>query len=59
MGFLGCILGTMLGGRGAEEERRTGLQTSYDEIYVRANTGFSNIEEEIQQAAPEQDPQKS
>ncbi|MGI8867011.1 MAG: solute symporter family protein, partial [Rubrobacteraceae bacterium] len=59
MGFLGCILGTMLGGRGAEEERRTGIQTSYDEIYVRANTGFSNIEEEIREVAPEQDPQKS
>ncbi|MEJ7819875.1 MAG: cation acetate symporter [Rubrobacteraceae bacterium] len=53
LGFLGCYLGTVLGGRGAEREREQGLQVSYDEIRVRANTGFSNVEEEIQQAAPE------
>ena len=47
LGFLGCYLGTIFGGRGAEREREQGLQTSYDEIRVRANTGFSNIEEEI------------
>ena len=55
LGFLGCYLGTVLGGRGAEREREQGLQTSYDEIRVRANTGFSNIEEEIQQAASEKE----
>jgi cation/acetate symporter len=47
LGFLGCYLGTIFGGRGAEREREQGLQTSYDEIRVRANTGFSDIEEEI------------
>ena len=53
LGFLACYLGTILGGRGAEREREQGLQTSYDEIRVRANTGFSNIEQEIKEAAPE------
>lgn len=53
LGFLGCYLGTILGGRGAEREREQGLQVSYDEIRVRANTGISNIEEEIKEAAPE------
>ena len=53
LGFLGCYLGTILGGRGAEREREQGLQVSYDEIRVRANTGFSNIEDEIKEAAPE------
>ena len=53
LGFLGCYLGTIFGGRGAEREREQGLQVSYDEIRVRANTGFSNIEEEIKEAAPE------
>ncbi|HEX2729084.1 MAG TPA: cation acetate symporter, partial [Rubrobacteraceae bacterium] len=53
LGFLGCYLGTVLGGRGAEREREQGLQVSYDEIRVRANTGFSNIEEEIHHATPE------
>jgi cation/acetate symporter len=53
LGFLGCYLGTIFGGRGAEREREQGLQVTYDEIRVRANTGFSNIEEEIKEAAPE------
>ena len=53
LGFLGCYLGTIFGGRGAEREREQGLQVSYDEIRVRANTGFSNIEEEIKETAPE------
>jgi cation/acetate symporter len=53
LGFLGCYLGTIFGGRGAEREREQGLQVSYDEIRVRANTGFSNIEEEVKEAAPE------
>ena len=53
LGFLGCYLGTIFGGAGAERERQQGLQVSYDEIRVRANTGFSNIEEEIKEAAPE------
>ena len=56
LGFLGCYLGTIFGGRGAEREREQGLQTSYDEIRVRANTGFSNIEEEIHDAAPAEEP---
>lgn len=53
LGFLGCYLGTIFGGRGAEREREQGLQVSYDEIRVRANTGISNIEEEIKEAATE------
>ena len=53
LGFLGCYLGTILGGRGAEREREQGLQVSYDEHLVRVNTGISNIEEEIREAAPE------
>jgi len=56
LGFLGCYLGTIFGGRGAEREREQGLQTSYDEIRVRANTGFSDIEEEIHEAAPAEEP---
>lgn len=55
LGFLACYLGTVLGGRGAEREREQGLQVSYDEIRVRANTGFSNIEEEIHKATPERE----
>ena len=53
LGFLGCYLGTIFGGRGAEREREQGLQVSYDEIRVRANTGFTNIENEVKEAAPE------
>jgi cation/acetate symporter len=56
LGFLGCYLGTILGGRGAEREREQGLQISYDEIRVRANTGITNIEREIQEAAPAEEP---
>jgi cation/acetate symporter len=56
LGFLGCYLGTILGGRGAEREREQGLQTSYDEIRVRANTGITNIESEIQEATPAEEP---
>ncbi len=52
LGFLGCYLGTKLGGKSAEREMSEGRQTSYDEIYVRANTGISNIEQEIREAAP-------
>jgi cation/acetate symporter len=59
LGFLGCYLGTIFGGRGAEREREQGLQVSYDEIRVRANTGFSNIEEEIHEAAPEKEQRTS
>ncbi|MGI8909221.1 MAG: solute symporter family protein [Rubrobacteraceae bacterium] len=53
LGFLACYLGTKLGGKSAEREMSEGRQTSYDEIYVRANTGISNIEQEIREAAPE------
>jgi cation/acetate symporter len=56
LGFLGCYLGTLLGGRGAEREREQGIQRSYDEIRVRALTGISDIEQEIKQATPEQEP---
>jgi cation/acetate symporter len=56
LGFLGCFLGTLLGGRGAEREREQGLQRSYDEVYVRANTGITDIEREIREATPEQEP---
>jgi cation/acetate symporter len=56
LGFLGCFLGTLLGGRGAEREREQGLQRSYDEIYVRANTGITDIERHIREATPEQEP---
>jgi len=56
LGFLGCYLGTIFGGRGAEREREQGLQVSYDEIRVRANTGITNIEQEIQAAAPAEEP---
>ncbi len=52
-GFLGCYLGTILGGRGAEEERRAGVQVPYEEIYVRANTGFTNLEEELKESSGE------
>jgi cation/acetate symporter len=55
LGFLGCYLGTLLGGRGAEREREQGLQTDYDEIYVRSLTGIQNVEEEIREEAPTQE----
>jgi cation/acetate symporter len=56
LGVLGCYLGTLLGGRGAEREREQGLQTDYDEIYVRSITGISNIEQEIQESTPAEEP---
>jgi cation/acetate symporter len=56
LGFLGCYLGTLFGGRGAEREREQGIQRSYDEIRVRALTGISDIEREIKEATPEQEP---
>ena len=56
LGFLGCYLGTLLGGGGAEREREQGLQTDYDEIYVRSITGISNIEQEIQETTPAEEP---
>jgi cation/acetate symporter len=56
LGLLGCYLGTLLGGRGAEREREQGIQTSYDEIRVRANTGITDIEREIREATPQQEP---
>jgi cation/acetate symporter len=56
LGFLGCYLGTLLGARGAEREREQGLQKSYDEIYVRSLTGITDIEREIREAAPAQEP---
>jgi cation/acetate symporter len=56
LGFLGCYLGTLLGGRGAEREREQGIQRSYDEIRVRSLTGITDIEREIQQATPAEEP---
>jgi cation/acetate symporter len=56
LGVLGCILGTLLGGRGAEREREQGLQTDYDEIYVRSLTGISNIEQELEESTPTEEP---
>ncbi|MCA1716955.1 MAG: cation acetate symporter [Actinobacteria bacterium] len=56
LGFLGCYLGTLLGGRGAEREREQGIQRSYDEIRVRSLTGITDIEQEIREATPEQEP---
>ncbi len=50
LGFLGCYLGTVLSGTRAREERERGEQISYDEIYVRSNTGI--IEEEIEEEKP-------
>ena len=50
LGFLGCYLGTVLGGRGAEREREQGLQIDYDEIYVSSLTGIQNVEEELEEA---------
>ncbi|MCA1718046.1 MAG: cation acetate symporter [Actinobacteria bacterium] len=48
IGFLACYLGTVLSSSRAREEREQGTQISYDEIYVRSNTGISDIEEEIE-----------
>ncbi len=56
LAFLACYLGTLLGGRGAEREREQGLQTDYDEIYVRSLTGITDVEEELEEAAPAQEP---
>ena len=49
LGFLGCLVGTLLGGKNADREMEEGTQIDYDEIYVRANTGISNIEEELEE----------
>jgi cation/acetate symporter len=54
LGLLACVVGTLLGNRrrAAEEEQLQGLQTDYDEIYVRSLTGISpNIDQELQEAA--------
>ncbi len=58
LGFLGCFIGTLLGGRkhSTEQEEREGLQTDYDEIFVRANTGITNIERELRETSPAQEP---
>ena len=53
LGFAGCVLGTLLGGKNSEREMEEGIQIDYDEIYVRANTGISNIEEELEEAKQE------
>jgi len=52
LGLAACVIGTLLTGRGAEREQEQGIQTDYDEIYVRSLTGLSpNIDEELQEAA--------
>ena len=58
LGFLACYVGTLVGGRRhtAEREQAEGLQTDYDEIYVRSLTGITNIEQEIRDAALEREP---
>lgn len=50
LGFLGCYIGTKLGGKSTEREIQEGRQSYYDEIYVRAQTGISDIEEELEEA---------
>jgi cation/acetate symporter len=55
LGVLACFIGTLLGARraDAEREQREGLQTDYDEIYVRSLTGISpDIDQELREAAP-------
>lgn len=52
LGFLGCYIGTLVGGKDAEREMAEGKQISYDEIYVRAQTGIMDVEEEIEEVAP-------
>ena len=55
LGFLGCFLGTILGGKSADREIREGRQVSYDQIYVRSQTGISNIEKELHEATSGQE----
>jgi len=40
----------------AEQEQAEGLQTDYDEIYVRSLTGITNVEKELRDATPTQEP---
>jgi cation/acetate symporter len=47
LGFLGCYIGTLLGGK--RDEARA-LYTPYEKIYVQANTGIR--EEEIEEKEP-------
>ncbi len=54
LGFLGCYLGTVLGGSRAREEAERGKQVPYEEIYVRSNTGISDIEEELETGTAQQ-----
>jgi cation/acetate symporter len=52
LGFLACVIGTLVGGRGAEREQEQRIQTDYDEIYVRSLTSLSpNIDQELQEAS--------
>ena len=53
IGFLACYLGTVLSSSRAQEEREQGTQIPYDEIYVQANTGITNIAEELERGATE------
>ncbi|ABG03122.1 SSS sodium solute transporter superfamily [Rubrobacter xylanophilus DSM 9941] len=56
LGFAACYLGTILTGEAAEREMAEGKQISYDEIYVRANTGITRVEEELREAAAAEEP---
>jgi cation/acetate symporter len=53
IGFLACYLGTVLSSSRAQEEREQGTQIPYDEIYVQANTGITNVAEELERGATE------
>lgn len=59
LGFLGCIVGTLFGGKSTEQEEREGTQINYEEIYVRANTGFTSLEEELERASKESEQEES
>jgi cation/acetate symporter len=59
LGFLGCVVGTLLGGKSTEEEQREGRQVDYEEIYVRANTGFTSLEEELERVRQEGEQEES
>lgn len=52
LGFLACYLGTVLSGTRAAEERERGEQVSWDEIYVRANTGIGKVDLESEEKEP-------
>ena len=44
LGFLACYIGAMFGASRSQEEQARGLETPYDEFYVRVNTGIGSTE---------------